>query len=126
MVIKKKIKTKTSVTTGIVIFGAFAGVLTAIAFGPVSGLIVAVAGIAGGIIGGKNEMIKKANTLLPDDKLLEEAKEIHKKTGDNEIRFRIERENKNKDIPFLGRLTYGDRETFEKIYYFDKAKQLDV
>ena len=44
----------------------------------------------------------------------------------DEIRFRIERENKNKDIPFLGRLTYGDRETFEKIYYFDKAKQLDV
>ena len=46
------------------------------------------------------------------------AKEIYKKTGKKEIGFRIKHKNQNKNIPFLGRLIYGDKEIFEKKFYF--------
>ena len=118
MKIKKKIKISTTQTSAVIIFGLISGAIVSVAFGPVAGLLVAMGGSVAGILGVKSEAKEKANKLLPDDKLLKEAKKIHERTRKKEVGFKIEQKNQNKNIPFLGRLIYGDKETLEKVYYF--------
>ena len=116
---KKETKAKTSTTKGITIFGIISGTLVGIAFGPFAGLLAATVGIGVGVPIAKREAKEKADKLMNDDVLFEKAQEINLKKGFKEISFKQELKNQNKEIPFLGRVIYGDKEIFEKKYYFD-------
>jgi len=48
---------------------------------------------------------------------LKKLKKNYEITGKKESIFRIEHKNQNKEIPFLGRVIYGDMDAYEKKFY---------